>query len=105
LPNEAESVASGAVQDVIEPGCPRYDRLVINNNPAIAFAQASASSGDEPRRMTKRLAQKLNKLAELLADKPDVYGAGAVLHVTDAYKAPVYGADPTLHNEKCFVQC
>jgi hypothetical protein len=105
LPDKAEDEASGAVQDVIEPGCPRYDRLVINNNPAVVFAlPPNNSPDDEPRRMSQRLATKINGLAVMLASMPEIYGAGATLHVQSSYMAPAFDnngdpIDPTLQNE------
>eukprot|EP00729_Bicosta_minor_P015090 gene15090-24448_t len=97
IPDKDEVDASGAVQDVIGPGCPSYEQLAKNVNPAIVFAESSKDS--EPRRMTRRLAEKLNELAELVASMPEVYGVGAVVHVTKSYMQHTYGDDPTLHTE------
>ena len=56
----------GPLRDVIDLGCPAWEALVvITNNSLIEFGAGTPAS--EPRRMTSRLASKLELLAELVA--------------------------------------
>ncbi len=73
--------AVGAVSDVIRPGCSRYNQLVVSTNANITFAATTATS--EPRRMTRRLRDKLDMLATLTLAR----GWGQLI-VQEAYLVP-----------------
>jgi hypothetical protein len=97
---KTEADAAGAIEDVIKKGCPRYDRLTLNYNPAIIFAAAADSA--EPRRMTVSLSDKLDSLAAFVAKHSEVYGKDTSIYVEKSYLAPA-AADgemsKSLHHE------
>jgi hypothetical protein len=101
VPNDkTENEASGAIRDVISPGCPKYDNLVVSSLADISYAFDALG---ESNRSTSRLALKLELLATTLRTVMTAMGHPAdmpVLVVEAAYRRPPGSAsDASLHNE------
>lgn len=83
--DRSELESSGPVREPVEPGCPAFHRLVRNSNPEIDFSERSlAAPYDDARRMSERLASKVDLLAEEMAARPEHFGE-YTLHVEQAY--------------------
>lgn len=93
VPAKSEVSASGAFTKKISEGTPEYDALVTNTNPDIVFKDEEGTGAD--RRMTKRLKQKLDKLATFVAAE----WSGVKLRVTEAWDEDDEHAGTSLHYE------
>ena len=83
----------GGIVDVVRQGCQRYNQLVVSDNADIVYFPVTTTS--EPNRMTPRLADKLDLLAQLTL----AAGLGNLI-VREAYMVPpAQVTTPTLHYE------
>ena len=96
IPNITEIDASGAVRDVVRPGCSRYDQLVTH--PAGQRFRFLADELGTSNLMTTRLSAKLLLLVQQM-DLVDGL-AGLEVWVTAAYRSPPSTVENvTLHHE------
>ena len=85
---------SGVANMLISPGCPLWNEMVLNTNPAIVFAPTSPT--EIPNRMTPLLSERLNSLA--LAVK-NIFGKFVSLSVLRGYVvSPPDALNISLHN-------
>jgi hypothetical protein len=100
-PNVNESDASGAIRDVIFPGCEGYDDLVVVSVPGIEYADDQPLG--ESNRSSPRLALKLEVLASNLRTAMTAMGHPTslpVLVVEASYRyPPADPADASLFHE------
>ena len=98
IPNTTEIDASGAVRDVVRPGCSRYDQLVdhpIGAPQRFRFLADELGTSDI---MTARLSAKLSLLVQQMDLVPGLAGLQVV--VAAAYRNPPSNIeDVTLHHE------
>lgn len=80
VPNVSEEEAIGAVTRRISRRRPEFRRLVRNENNDIVFKDEEATGAD--RLMTRRLSERLNRLAKLVESE---WGKEIQLRVTDAW--------------------
>ena len=100
-PATTEDDASGALRDVIYPGCSAYDDLVVSSVPDIEYADDMPLG--ETNRTSPRLALKLEVLATTLRTVMTAMGHPLtlpVLRIEVAYRyPPVNASDASLFNE------
>lgn len=80
VPNISEEDAIGAVTKRISRRRPEFRQLTRNDNSDIVFKDEEATGAD--RMMTRRLAERLNRLAKLVEAE---WGKDVQLRVTDAW--------------------
>lgn len=80
VPNVSEEEAIGAVTKRISRRRPEFRQLTRNDNSDIVFKDEEATGAD--RLMTRRLSERLNRLAKLVESE---WGKDVQLRVTDAW--------------------
>lgn len=93
VPDQSEADAVGTITQVVARGSEAFKHFVTNNNPDIVFKDEEGTGAD--RLMTPLLADRLNKLADLVKSE----WSGVKLRITEAWDEDAEHSKTSLHYE------